>query len=69
MHVAKRLYFKILKLCSLTESIIQPEPFSKDFCMFDLNTLPSMSFLLNLFMLLSVNKICHIFFCLHFGYF
>ena len=30
----KVLYFKILILRSMTESIIQPEPFPKYFCMF-----------------------------------
>ena len=30
------LYFGILMLWSMTESIIQPEPFAKDFSMFDI---------------------------------
>ena len=49
---AKALYLEILILCSMAESVIQPEPFPKYFCMFDLaivqpdiNTLSSMSFL------------------------
>ena len=33
--VAKGLYFERLILCSMTESIIQPEPFPKDFCICD----------------------------------
>ena len=76
MILAKTLYFEILKLCSLTESIIQPEPFPKDFSIFDitvlwidLTTLSSMSLLLKLFLLLSVTEMFHIFFYLHFGYF
>ena len=36
---AKRSYFEILILLSMTESIIQPEPCSRDFCMFDIKVL------------------------------
>ena len=31
---AKGLYFEIVIVWSVTESIIHPEPFPKDFCMF-----------------------------------
>ena len=34
MLLAKGLYLEILIVWSLTDSIIQPEPFPKDFCMF-----------------------------------
>ena len=34
MVPAKELYFEILILWSMTETIIKPEPFPEDFCMF-----------------------------------
>ena len=55
----------------MTTSIIQPEQFPNDFCMFyvtvvqiDLNT-SSISLSMIFFQLLSVNKKCHTLFCLH----
>ena len=33
------LYFELLTLRSMTESIIQSEPFPKDFCMFNITVL------------------------------
>ena len=36
MLPAKGLYFEILILWSLTESVIQPEPFPKNFCIVDI---------------------------------
>ena len=33
---AKGVYFEVPILCSMAESIIQPEPFPKDFCIFDI---------------------------------
>ena len=34
MLLAKGLYLEILIVWSMTDSVIQPEPFPKDFCMF-----------------------------------
>ena len=36
MRPGQGLYFEILILQSMTESIIHPEPFPKDFCMLDI---------------------------------
>ena len=50
----------------MTESIIQPEPCLRDFCMFDLIVLSidlntsSMSFSLIFFLLLNSNKMCYL---------
>ena len=36
LHPGKRLYFEILIVWLMTESIIQPEPFHKHLCIFDI---------------------------------
>ena len=56
----------------MTESIIQPKTFPKDFCTFDITVVKidsntsSISFSIIFFLSLSVNKMCHILFYLHF---
>ena len=63
------LCFQILILFSLTESIIQPKPFPKDFCMFDIIdkvqtdwNASSMSLSLIIVSAFECKEMCHILF-------
>ena len=67
--LAKGLDFAILILGYMNESIIQPEPFPKHFCMFDIivvyidsNTSSVLIFINNCFVPLCVNRNCHVLF-------